>query len=86
MSELSDTELSELHEQLFSNEIDISNLSQSDVDDIQGSLNAALDEDHGSGAHWLMIAKLSQYGFRTNSTIEAQAIAERIIVKWYNSK
>ena len=84
-AEVSDAELAELREQAYADTLQISHLDARQIDDLQASLQTASDEEHGSGAHWILIAELSRLGFNTNSTVEAMELAERIIVKW-NSK
>jgi hypothetical protein len=57
-------------------------LSAGDVYTIQTQYDAAMDTEHGSGEHWLLIAALNQQGFRVNSVEEALETAEKIIVLW----
>ena len=59
-------------------------LTSSDLADIQIHLDAALDTDHGSGDHWILMSCLAKYGFRTNRTQEAINLTEEIIVKWHS--
>jgi hypothetical protein len=49
---------------------------------IQTQYDAALDTEHGSGEHWLLIAALNQTGFRVNSVEQALETAEKIIILW----
>ncbi|GAB4431921.1 MAG: hypothetical protein Kow0031_13180 [Anaerolineae bacterium] len=55
-----------------------------DIARISTHLDAALDNDAGSGDHWILMSLLDEYGFRTNGTGEAMELAERIIVRWYS--
>jgi len=57
--------------------------SREDIDDIEIHLYAALDNDTGSGDHWILMATLDRYGFRTNSPTVATHLAEEIIKLWY---
>jgi len=62
----------------------IARLDQSAINDIQIHLEIATENESGSGDHWLLMAVLDKYGFRTNSPSQCMDIAERIIVEWYN--
>ena len=62
---------------------DISRLEQEDVDNIMIHYDRALETDHGSGDHWILMGLLSQHGFRASDPIEAMQIAEEIIKAWY---
>ena len=61
----------------------ISKLTERDILDIQMHLERALEYGHGSGDHWILMAILDRYGFRTNSPDKAMRVAEDIIVTWY---
>ena len=61
----------------------IKHFNSSNIADIQVHLDAALDNDEGSGDHWILMSCFVNYGFRTNSTMEAMNLAEEIIVKWH---
>lgn len=62
----------------------IKRLSAADIARISTHLDTALDNDSGSGDHWILMSLLDEYGFRTNGTNEAMELAERIIVRWYS--
>jgi hypothetical protein len=57
-------------------------LSKQDLYTIQTQYDAAIDTEHGSGEHWLLIASLNQKGFPVRSVEQAIDTAERIIVLW----
>jgi len=44
----------------------------------------ALESEHGSGDHWILMTVLDKFGFRTNSPTKAMEIADDIISNWYN--
>jgi hypothetical protein len=60
----------------------VKQLSINDIYTIQTQYDAAMDTEHGSGEHWLLIAALNQKGFRVNSVEQALEAAEKIIVLW----
>lgn len=62
----------------------IKRLTANDIARINTHLEAALDNTTGSGDHWILMSLLAEYGFKTNGTIEAMDLAERIIVTWYS--
>ena len=41
----------------------VKQLNQADLYTIQSQYDAAMDTEHGSGEHWLLIAALNQKGF-----------------------
>jgi hypothetical protein len=53
-----------------------------DLNAIQTQYEAAMETDHGSGEHWILIGLLGQKGFLVNSFQEAFDTAERIIICW----
>ena len=57
-------------------------LTAQDLYTIQTQYDAAMDTEHGSGEHWLLIAALNQKGFPVRSVEQAVDIAERIIILW----
>lgn len=57
-------------------------LNQDDLNSIQTQYEAAMEPDHGSGEHWILIGLLGQKGFPVNSFQEAFDTAERIIIRW----
>lgn len=60
----------------------VKNLTEYDLYTIQTQYDAAIDTDHGSGEHWLLIAALNQKGFHVRSVQQAIELAEQIIVLW----
>ena len=60
----------------------VKQLSADDLYTTQTQYDAAMDTEHGSGEHWLLIAALNQKGFRVNSVEEALETAEKIIILW----
>lgn len=61
----------------------VATLSRYDIDDIETHLYAALENESGSGDHWILMSTLDKYGFRTNSPTAATNLAEEIIKLWY---
>ncbi|MCK6629334.1 MAG: hypothetical protein L6R45_29675 [Anaerolineae bacterium] len=57
-------------------------LSRDDVHAIQAQYDAAMETDHGSGEHWILIGLLGQKGFPVSSFQEAFETAERVIIRW----
>ncbi len=49
----------------------VKNLSEHDLYTIQSQYDAAMDTEHGSGEHWLLIAALNQKGFPVRSVEQA---------------
>ncbi len=60
----------------------VKNLSEHDLYTIQSQYDAAMDTEHGSGEHWLLIAALNQKGFPVRSVEQAIDTAERVIIFW----
>ena len=60
----------------------VKRLSIDDIYDIQTQYDAAMDTDHGSGEHFILIGVLSQKGFRVNSVEEAFEVAGKVIASW----
>lgn len=60
----------------------ISRLTEADVYTLQTQYDAAMDTEHGSGEHWLLIAALNQKGFPVRSVEQAIDTVERIIIVW----
>lgn len=58
-------------------------LSAGDIADIMTQYDTAMDSQHGSGEHFILIGLLSQKGFRVYSYQEALQVANRIIDVWY---
>jgi len=61
----------------------VKNLKRSDVDDISYHYDNAIETEHGSGDHWILMSVLDKYGFRTHSPMKAVKLAEEIIMLWY---
>ncbi len=61
----------------------VKNLKQSDVDDISYHYDNAVETEHGSGDHWILMGVLDRYGFRTYNPMKAVKVAEEIIMLWY---
>ena len=64
----------------------VSLLTERQLNNISLHLDAALENDHGSGDHWILMSVLDKYGFRTNSPTRAMELAEEIITLWYKSQ
>ncbi|MCB0153160.1 MAG: hypothetical protein KDF65_00085 [Anaerolineae bacterium] len=60
----------------------VKKLSAGQIYTIQSQYDAAMDTEHGSGEHWLLIAALNQCGFPVRSVEQAIDTAERIIIVW----
>lgn len=60
----------------------VKRLKADDIYDIQTQYDAAMDTEHGSGEHFILIGVLSQKGFRVNSVEEAFEVAGKIIAIW----
>lgn len=61
----------------------VQQLSRSDFNDISLDYDSAVDTEHGSGDHWILMAVLDKYGFRTNSPLKAVELAEEIMTLWH---
>ena len=61
----------------------VKSLNRSDFDDISYHYDNAIDTEHGSGDHWILMSVLDKYGFRTYSPMKAIEVAEEIIILWY---
>ena len=61
----------------------VQQLSSADIKEISLHYDSAVDTEHGSGDHWILMAVLDKHGFRTNSPIQAIESAEEIITLWY---
>ncbi len=66
----------------------VKGLTLANINEIEVHYYAALETEHGSGEHWILMTVLDKSGFRTNSPTEAMKVADQIIVMWYtlNSK
>jgi hypothetical protein len=61
----------------------VKSLTQSNLLSIQNQYDAAIDTEHGSGEHWVLIATLNQNGFHVRSVEQAIETTEKIITLWY---
>lgn len=61
----------------------VQRLSKADINEISLHYDSAVDTEHGSGDHWILMAILDKHGFRTNSPFKAIELAEEIITLWY---
>jgi hypothetical protein len=64
----------------------VEQLTVDNINEIETHYYAALETDHGSGEHWILMTVLDKYGFRTNSPMQAMKVADEIIVIWYRLK
>lgn len=60
----------------------VKNLSRSDVDEISYHYDNAMDTEHSSGDHWILMSVLDKYGFRAYGPTKAMEMAEEIIALW----
>jgi hypothetical protein len=60
----------------------VKKLSHTDIVQIQVQYDTAMDSEHGSGEHFILIGLLNQKGFRVNSYQAALKEAQRIIETW----
>ena len=67
-------------------EVKVKNLSAADIAQIEAQYDAAMDTEHGSGEHWILIGLLGQKGFRVYSDQEALLTAGKIIAAWYKGQ
>jgi hypothetical protein len=61
----------------------VKKLTADNINEIETHYYAALETEHGSGEHWILMTALDKYGFRTNSPMQAMKVADEIIVTWY---
>lgn len=61
----------------------VKNLTSANINEIETHYYAALETEHGSGDHWILMTVLDKYGFRTHSPSAATQVANQIIVLWY---
>ena len=64
----------------------VKQLTVDNINEIEAHYYAALETEHGSGEHWILMTALDKYGFRTNSPTQAMKIADEIIMTWYTLK
>lgn len=67
-------------------EAQVEKLAAENINEIETHYYAALETDHGSGEHWILMTVLDKYGFRTNSPMQAMKVADEVIVLWYRLK
>jgi len=65
-------------------ETQVKQLTLQQVQEIEVHYYAALETEHGSGEHWILMTVLDKYGFRTHSPTQAVTLADEIIILWYN--
>lgn len=58
-------------------------LTTSNINEIEVHYYDALETEHGSGDHWILMTVLDKYSFRTNSPTQAMKIADEIMALWY---
>jgi hypothetical protein len=58
----------------------VKKLTTDNVNEIEIHYYAALETEHGSGEHWILMTVLDKYGFRTNSPTQAMKVADEIII------
>ena len=58
-------------------------LNRSAIDEISLHYDNAVDTEHGSDDHWILMSVLDKYSFRTYSPTKAIEVAEEIITLWY---
>ena len=61
----------------------VQRLSNSAINEISLHYDSAVDTEHGSGDHWILMAVLDKHGFRTNSPMKAIELAEEIMALWF---
>jgi hypothetical protein len=61
----------------------VEKLGKSEIQQIETQYDDAVSTEHGSGEHWVLMATLDKYGFRTHSPDAAIKKAEEIITRWY---
>lgn len=61
----------------------VKKLTVLNVAEIEAHYYAAIETEHGSGEHWILMTVLDKYGFRTNSPTQAMRVADEIIMLWY---
>ena len=64
----------------------VKKLTVDNINEIEIHYYAALETEHGSGEHWILMTTLDKYGFRTNSPMQVMKVADEIIVTWYMFK
>ena len=61
----------------------VQQLTSANINEIEIHYYAAIETEHGSGEHWILMTVLDKYGFRTNSPTKAMKVADQIIILWY---
>ena len=49
----------------------VQELSSDNINEIETHYYAALETEHGSGEHWILMTVLDKFGFRTHSPTKA---------------
>jgi hypothetical protein len=58
-------------------------LSKAAINEISWHYDNAVESEHGSGDHWILMSVLDKYGFRTDSPLKAVELAEEVITLWH---
>lgn len=58
-------------------------LNRAAINEISLHYDNAVETEHGSGEHWILMGVLDKYGFRTHSPTKAVELAEEIITLWH---
>ena len=61
----------------------VQGLTEAAINEISLHYDNAVDTEHGSGDHWILMAVLDKHGFRTNNPMKAVELAEEIMTLWY---
>jgi hypothetical protein len=61
----------------------VQQLSKSAINEISLHYDSAVETEHGSGDHWILMGVLDKYGFRTHNPMKAIELAEEIMTLWY---
>ena len=61
----------------------VQQLSKSAIKEISLHYDSAVETEHGSGDHWILMGVLDKYGFRTHNPMKAIELAEEIMTLWY---
>ena len=64
----------------------VKQLTADNVNEIEAHYYAALETEHGSDEHWILMTVLDKFGFRTHSPTRAMKLADEIIMMWYSFK
>ena len=61
----------------------IQQLTIDNIRAIETHYYAAIETEHGSGEHWILMMVLDKYGFKTHRPTKAMKVADDIILTWY---